>query len=54
VKKESENAVAGGGFADVYIGMYAGRRVALKVLRVFVKENNRRRIIKVCFMFKCK
>jgi hypothetical protein len=54
VKKEleSENAVAGGGFADVYIGMYAGRRVALKVLRVFVKENQRR-IIKVCFTFKC-
>jgi predicted unusual protein kinase regulating ubiquinone biosynthesis (AarF/ABC1/UbiB family) len=49
VTKEGENAVAGGGFADVYTGMYAGRKVALKVLRVFVK-GNRRRIIKVRFL----
>jgi hypothetical protein len=51
VKKESENAVAGGGFADVYVGTYASQKVALKVLRVFVKDN-RRRIIKVRLVFK--
>jgi hypothetical protein len=50
VKKESEHAVAGGGFADVYIGVYSGQKVALKVLRVFVKANQRR-IIKVRSVF---
>jgi hypothetical protein len=51
VKRESEHVVACGGFADVYSGMYAGQKVALKVLRIIVKENQRK-IIKVSFSFK--
>jgi hypothetical protein len=50
VRKESENAVGDGGFAEVYIGLYAGQKVALKVLSIGVKED-RRKIIKVCFVF---
>ena len=31
----SEHAINGGGFADIYLGKYLGKEVAVKVLRVF-------------------
>jgi hypothetical protein len=47
VTKSTEHPVSGGGFADIYQGSYKGREVALKVLRVFVTEENRKRIHRV-------
>lgn len=35
VVKTSEHPVSGGGFADVYMGKYENKVVAVKVLRVF-------------------
>ena len=49
MKKTSEFALAGGGFADIYMGKYAGRDVALKVLRVFEGEEERKNQ-KVCLL----
>jgi hypothetical protein len=43
-----EHPVAGGGFADVFIGKYAGNEVALKVLRVYLNERNQKALVKVC------
>ena len=42
LEKTSSQAVAGGGFADVYEGRYKGEKVALKVLRVYNRENLRK------------
>lgn len=39
IVKTSPQAVAGGGFSDVYEGEYKGQKVALKVLRMYDKEN---------------
>jgi hypothetical protein len=47
VKKSSEHPVSGGGFADIFMGTHAGREVALKVLRVFMTEENRKKIHRV-------
>jgi hypothetical protein len=48
VTKMGEHPFAGGGFADVFIGKYAGNKVALKVLRVYKAERNRKALVKVC------
>jgi len=44
VKKTSEHPVFGGGFADIFKGLHSGNPVALKVLRVFVTEENQKKI----------
>jgi hypothetical protein len=50
VAKMSENAVSGGGFADIYVGRHGEREVALNVLRVFLTPENRKRVFRVrCF-----
>ena len=38
----------GGGYADVYKGDYRGRRMALKVLRIFGRPEDRDRIHEAC------
>jgi hypothetical protein len=40
LKKVNNDPVAGGGFADVWEGMYEGRTVCVKVLRI---ENKNKR-----------
>jgi hypothetical protein len=47
VTKTSEHPVLGGGFAHIYTGKYAGKDVALKVLRVFTEQQNQKKAIKV-------
>jgi hypothetical protein len=42
------HAVSGGGSADIYVGKYRGRDVALKVLRVFLTAENQKRVVRVC------
>ena len=49
VKRTSDFPLAGGGFADIYIGKYAGRDVALKVLRLFEGEEEKKKQ-KVCLL----
>jgi hypothetical protein len=51
VKKTGEHPVSGGGFADIYMGLFEGRTVALKVLRVFVTDENARKIHRVGILF---
>jgi len=46
VMRSSDHPVAGGGFADIYIGSYGGIRVALKVLRIYGTQNQRREAVK--------
>ena len=48
VTKTGKHAIAGGGFAGVYCGNYAGKKVVLKVLKETVTEKNRREIVWVC------
>jgi hypothetical protein len=47
VARKSKYAVSGGGFADIYVGKHGGRDVALKVLRVFLTPENRKRVFRV-------
>ena len=47
VTKASEHAVEGGGFADVYMGEYGGKAVALKALRIYNKQDQKK-VIKLC------
>jgi hypothetical protein len=47
VARTSQHAVSGGGFADIYVGKLGGREVALKVLRVFLTPENRKRVFRV-------
>ncbi|KAF9071881.1 hypothetical protein BDP27DRAFT_1497696 [Rhodocollybia butyracea] len=44
VEKEGTNAVAGGGFADIWRGKVKGRSVCLKVLRLFLEQDERARM----------
>ncbi|TDL22634.1 kinase-like protein [Rickenella mellea] len=39
LSKDGEHAITAGGFADVFIGTYMGKKVALKELRVHGNEN---------------
>lgn len=48
VVQVSEHPVSGGGFADIFTGKLEMQKVALKVLRVFVTEENRKKIHRVC------
>jgi hypothetical protein len=48
VRKSIEHPVSAGGFADLYLGWYSGQEVALKVLRVFVTEENWKKKNQVC------
>ena len=50
VKKETEHAVSGGGFADIYMGKYEGKEVALKVLRVYITQENKKKVFRVCLI----
>jgi hypothetical protein len=47
VTRTSNYAVSGGGFSDIYVGVHRGRVVALKVLRVFMTTENRKRVFRV-------
>ena len=51
VKKEMEDPVACGGSADVYIGVLAGKKVALKVFRFYPDDARRRKALKVSFSY---
>jgi hypothetical protein len=51
VKKSCDLAVNGGGFADVYEGTYQKQKVAIKVIRVFLTGENRKRIHRVSTSF---
>ncbi|KAF9071877.1 kinase-like domain-containing protein [Rhodocollybia butyracea] len=44
VEKEGTSAVAGGGFADIWRGKVKGRPVCLKVLRLFLEQDERARM----------
>lgn len=39
ITKASDHPVTGGGFADIYVGWHKGKKVALKALRVYGKDN---------------
>jgi hypothetical protein len=54
VTKTSEHGVSGGGFANIYLGQYAGKQVALKVLRVFITPEEQRRAFRVRYFPSCK
>lgn len=49
----SEHPVSGGGFADIFMGAYAGGIVALKVLRCFATDADAQKLHRVrgCFKF---
>lgn len=47
VRLLSDTAEFGGGFADVFCGMYKGEKVGLKRLRIFGTENMRREVYHV-------
>jgi hypothetical protein len=47
VKRSGTQPVSCGGFADIYRGWYLRQEVAMKVLRVFVTEENRKKIYRV-------
>jgi hypothetical protein len=47
VKQIGEHAVGRGGFADTYQGTYKNREVAIKVIRTFITEEDRKRVQKV-------
>ena len=42
IERTTTTPSCGGGFADVYEGVYLGKPVALKVLRVYGKDNIRK------------
>ncbi len=39
VECKDRNAVAGGGFADIYRGLFGGQEVALKRIRTFTNDS---------------
>ena len=41
------NAVTGGGFADIWKGNFKGKQVALKVLRIFGENENEKKHLRV-------
>ena len=47
VRRNVPNPIAGGGFADVWRGLYEGQEVALKVLRFFGQSESDKQIIRV-------
>ncbi len=48
VEKAGNNAVAWGGFADIWKGTFRGELVALKVLRLYGQPENQKVLINVC------
>jgi hypothetical protein len=48
VVRMSQHPVLRGDFADVYIGQYEGKDVALKVLRTFNTQESKRTLSRVC------
>lgn len=46
----TQDAVVGGGYADIYMGYHCGQYVALKHLRVFASDEARENIQWVCDM----
>ena len=53
VRRVGENPVGGGGFADVWEGEVFGRRVALKVIRIFGLASPRSELHQVRFSIAC-
>ncbi|KAJ3723839.1 kinase-like domain-containing protein [Lentinula raphanica] len=43
---DSKTAVAGGGFADIWIGRWQDKRVCIKVLRFFQRDSDREKLLK--------
>ncbi|KAF8162035.1 kinase-like domain-containing protein [Mycena galopus ATCC 62051] len=46
LKREGRNAVAGGGYADIWKGKVENKTVCLKVLRVFLSDLDRQKLFK--------
>lgn len=49
VKRQTSNPVAGGGFADIWMGMQESVKVAMKVLRIYEESEFDKQVLRVWF-----
>lgn len=47
VKRQTSHPVAGGGFADIWMGMQENVKVAIKVLRIYEESGFNKQVLRV-------